>query len=64
MSIFYKYVCVKDLSLLSRKVWSVFVSKSVSGELSESLGSSKEEIFGPMPAGRGGAFGAAGTGLV
>ena len=64
MSIFYKYVCVKDLSLLSRKVWSVFVSKSVSGELSESLGSSKGETFGAVPVGRGGAFGVAGVGLV
>lgn len=56
---------LRTLSLLSGKVWSVLVSKSVSGELLlESLGSSKEEIFGSMPAGRGGAFGAAGTGLM
>ena len=41
------------------------MSKRVSGEsLLESLGSSKEETFGFVPAGRGGAFGAAGAGLV
>ena len=43
----------------------VLVSKSVSGEsLSELLGSSKGETFGIVPVGRGGAFGAAGIGLV
>ena len=39
--------------------------KIVSGEwLSESLGSSKGETFGFVPAGGGGAFGAAEAGLV
>ena len=43
----------------------VLMSKSVSGELLlESLGSSKEETFRFVPAGRGGAFGAARAGLV
>ena len=59
------WVCVKDSSLLSRKVLPVLVSKSVSGEsLSESLGSSKGETFRVMPVGRGGAFGVARVGLV
>ena len=41
------------------------MSKSVSREsLLESLGSSKGETFGFVTAGRGGAFGAAGAGLV
>ena len=41
------------------------MSKSVSREsLLESLGSSKGETFGFVTAGRGGAFGAAGEGLV
>ena len=41
------------------------MSKGVSGEsLSELLGSSKVETFGVAPVGRGGAFGAAGAGLV
>ena len=56
--------CAKDL-LLSRKVFPVLVSKSISGEsLSESLGSRKRETFGFVPVGREGAFGAAGAGLV
>ena len=43
----------------------VLMSKSVSGEsLLESLGSRKGETFGFLPASRGGAFGAAGAGLV
>ena len=58
------WVCVKDL-LLSKKVLPVLVSKGVSGEsLSELLGSSKGELFGVAPVGRGGAFGVAGVGLV
>ena len=41
------------------------MSKGVSGEsLSELLGSSKGELFGVAPVGRGGAFGVAGVGLV
>ena len=59
------WVCTKDLSLLYKKGLPVLMSKRVSGEsLLESLGSSKEETFGFVPAGRGGAFGAAGAGLV
>ena len=43
----------------------VLVSKNVLGEsLLESLGSNKGETSGFVPAGRGGAFGAAGAGLV
>ena len=59
------WVCAKDLSLLSKKVLPVLMSKSISGEsLLESLGSSKGETFGVAPIGRGGAFGIAGVGLV
>jgi len=42
----------------------VVVSQSVSGESSEALSSRKRETFGFAPVGRGGAFGAAGAGLV
>lgn len=58
------WVCAKALSLLSRKVLPVLVSKSVSGESSESLGPSKGETFGFAPVGRGGAFGVAWAELV
>ena len=59
------WVCTKDLWLLSKKGLPVLMSKSVSGEwLLESLGSSEGETFGFVPAGRGGAFGAAKVGLV
>ena len=57
-------VCAKDLSLLCRKVLSVLVSQSISEESSEQLGFIKRENFGFMPVVRGGAFGAAGAGLV
>ena len=58
-------VCAKDLSLLSRRALPVLVSKNILGEsLLESLGSNKGETSGFVPAGRGGAFGAAGAGLV
>ena len=58
------WVCARDLSLLSRKVLPVLVSKSVSGELlSESLCPSKGETFRFTSVGRGGAFGAARAGL-
>ena len=51
--------------LLFRKVLSVWMSKGVLGEsLPESLGSSKGETLGFVPAGRGGALGATGAGLV
>ena len=59
------WVCTKDLSLLSKKGLPVLVSKSVSAEsFLASLGSIEGETFGFVPAGRGGAFGAAGEGLV
>ena len=50
---------------MSRRALPVWVSKNVSGEsLSELLGSSQGETFGFVPAGTGGALGAAGAGLV
>ena len=56
---------VKNLLLLFRKVLSVLMSKGVLGEsLPESLGSSKGETLGFVPAGRGGVLGATGAGLV
>ena len=56
---------VKNLLLLFRKVLSVLMSKGVFGEsLPESLGSSKGETLGFVPAGRGGVLGATGAGLV
>ena len=59
------WICVNDLSLLSKKVLPVLVSKGVSRKsLLESLGSSKGETFGFVPAGRGGAFGASEAGLI
>ena len=58
-------VCGKNLLLLFRKVLLVLMSKCVLGEsLPESLCSSKGETLGFVPAGRGGALGATGAGLV
>ena len=51
--------------MLFRKVLLVLMSKGVLGEsLPESLGSSKGETLGFVPAGRGGTLGATGAGLV